>query len=88
MLQATTEHEQVIAAAKSTFKQQISINLDETNYLQWKQQVEGVLRGKKMMIYILSPQIPEPVLTVVHRDSASKNHAYTTWEEQDSLPCT
>jgi len=38
----TTEAQRITAAASKTFKQVVSIKLDDTNYLQWKPQVEGV----------------------------------------------
>jgi histone deacetylase 1/2 len=78
----------VTAAAAKTFKHVISVKLDDSNYLQWKQQVEGVLRGTKMVKHVISPQIPSVYLTDADRESRSENPAYTAWEEQDSLLCT
>jgi histone deacetylase 1/2 len=78
----------VTAAAAKTFKHIVSVKLDDSNYLQWKQQVEGVLRGTKMVKHVISPQIPPVYLTDADRETGSENPAYTAWEEQDSLLCT
>lgn len=53
----TSDAHRVTAAAAKTFKQVVSVKLDDSNYLQWKQQVEGVLRGTKMVKIVVSPQI-------------------------------
>jgi len=84
----TAEAQRVTAAASKNFKQVISVKLDETNYLQWKQQVEGVLRGTKMVRHVVSPQIPPVFLNDAAREAGTENPAYTEWEEQDSLLCT
>lgn len=84
----TTEAHRVTAAASKTFKQVVSVKLDDTNYLQWKQQVEGVLRGTKMVRFVVSPQIPPVFLTDAAREAGTENPAFTEWEEQDSLLCT
>jgi len=84
----TSEAQRVTAAASKNFKQVISVKLDETNYLQWKQQVEGVLRGRKMVRHVVSPQIPPVFLNDAAREAGTENPAYTKWEEQDLLLCT
>jgi histone deacetylase 1/2 len=88
---ATPDHievHRVNAAASKTFKHVVSVKLDDSNYLQWKQQVEGVLRDTKLVKYVVSPQIPPVFLNDADRESGSENHVYTEWEEQDSLLCT
>jgi len=75
----------VTAAASRNFKQVISMKLDDTNYLQWKQQVEGVLRGTKMVKHVVSPSIPPVFLTDAAHEAGNENPAYTEWEEKDSL---
>jgi len=85
---ATSDAHRVTAAAAKTFKQVVSVKLDDTNYLQWKQQVEGVLRGTKMVKIVVSPQIPPVFLSDADRTADKENPAYTDWEEQDSLLCT
>lgn len=75
-------------ASSETFKQVVSVKLDDTKYLQWKQQVEGVLRGTKMVKIAVSPQIPSGFLSDADRTAGKENPAYTEWEEQDSLLCT
>lgn len=84
----SAESQRVTAAAAKTFKQIVSVKLDDTNYLQWKQQVEGVLRGTKMVKIVVSPQIPPVFLSDADRTAGKENPAYTEWEEQDSLLCT
>ena len=82
------EAQRVTAAASKTFKQRISVQLNDSNYLQWKQQVEGVLRGTKMVKHVVSPQVPPVYLTDAAREAGTENPVYTEWEEQDSLLCT
>lgn len=80
--------QRITPAATKTFKQVVSVKLDDTNYLQWKQQVEGVLRGTKMVRYVVSLQIPPVFLSDAAREAGEENPAFTDWEEQDSLLCT
>jgi len=47
--------QRVTATTSKTFKQVVSVKLDDTNYLQWKQQVKCVLRGIKMVKFVISP---------------------------------
>jgi hypothetical protein len=85
---ATPDHievHRVNAAASKTFKHVVSVKLDDSNYLQWKQQVEGVLCDTKLVKYVVSPQIPPVFLNDADRESGSENPVYTEWEEQDSL---
>jgi len=84
----SSDAQRIIAAASKTIKQVVSVKLDDTNYLQWKQQVEGVLRGLKMVKFVISPEIPPVYLTDAAREAGTENPAYTEWEEQDSLLCT
>jgi hypothetical protein len=63
----------------------MSFLLNDSNYLQWKQHVEGVLRGTKLVKHVVSPIIPPVFLNDADRESGSENPAYTEWEEQDSL---
>jgi hypothetical protein len=69
-----------------SFKQVVSVKIDDMNYLQWKQQVEGVLR--RTVKFVISPQIPPVYLIDAARDAGTEKPAYTKWEEQDSLLCT
>lgn len=71
--------------ASHTFSQQITIKLDSKNFLSWKQQVEGVIRGHKLHPFVINPSIPPRFLTVRDRDVDLVNPAYTEWEQQDSL---
>lgn len=85
---SASDAQRVTAEASKTFKQVVSVKLDDTNYLQWKQQVEGVLRGTKMVKLVVSPQIPPVFLSDADREANKENPAYTEWEEQDSLLST
>jgi hypothetical protein len=64
------------------------VQLDDSNYLQWKQQVEGVLRGTKMVKYVVSLQIPPVFLNDTDRAAGQENPAYSEWEERDCLLST
>lgn len=75
----------ISARAPSTFSQQVSIKLDSNNFLSWKQQVEGIIRGHKLQRFLVNPTIPPRFLTTVDREVGSVNPAYTEWEQQDSL---
>lgn len=78
-MQATTSsHEQVPASATSTLNKQVSIKLDESNYHQWLQQVKDVLRGTKMVKYVVASQIIERLLFIIDCDSQIENHAYVS----------
>jgi len=70
------------------FKQVVSVKLDDTNYLQWKQPVEGVLWGTKVVKLVVSPQIPPIFLSGADPEVGKENPMYTEWEEQDYLLCT
>jgi len=80
--------QRITAAASKTFKQVVSVELDDMNYLQWKQQVEGVFCGTKMVIFVISPKIPPVYLKDAALEARMENPTYTEWEEQDSLLCT
>jgi len=80
--------QRVSASTSKTFKQVVLVKLDDTNYLQWKQQVEGVRHGTKMVKHVVLPQIPPVFLNDVAREARTENTTYTEWEEQDSMLCT
>lgn len=40
----------------------ISVKLDDKNFKQWKQQIEGVIRGHKLQRFIKAPAIPQRFL--------------------------
>jgi hypothetical protein len=75
-----SEAQRVTVAASKTFKHVVSVKLDDSNYLQWKQQVEGVLRGTKLVKCVVSPIIPPVFLNDADRETGSENPAYTEWE--------
>lgn len=66
--------------APSTFSQQISVKLESKNFLSWKQQVEGVIRGHKLQRFVINPTIPPRYLTTRDRDTNSVNPVYSEWE--------
>jgi hypothetical protein len=72
-----SEAHRITDAASKTFKHVVSVKLDDSNYLQCKQQVEGVLHGTKLVKYVVSPQIPPAFLNDADRESGSENPAYT-----------
>ena len=41
----------------------ISIKLDEKNFSSWKQQIEGILRSRKLHKFVVNPQIPVKFLS-------------------------
>ncbi|MCI48410.1 histone deacetylase, partial [Trifolium medium] len=40
-----------------TFAQQMTLKLDDNNYLSWKQQVEGIIRTHKLQRHVVNPAI-------------------------------
>lgn len=46
---------------------------------------EGVLRGTKMVKYVVTPEIPAHFLFVVDCDSQTENLEFMALEEQDSI---
>jgi len=74
-----TKTQHITVAASKMCMPVFSVKLDYTNYLQRKQQVEGVLCGTKMV----KPYIFLQFFLTTHREAGSENPAYTEWEEQD-----
>ena len=61
----------------------ISVKLDDKNFKQWKQQIDGVVRGHRLQRFVTVPVIPSPSPS----DPASHS-AFLEWEQQDALICT
>lgn len=38
----------------------ISVKLDDKNFKQWKQQIDGVVRGHRLQRFVTVPVIPPP----------------------------
>jgi histone deacetylase 1/2 len=68
----------------SVLSHNISIKLDDKNFLSWKQQIEGVIRSHKLQSFIVNPKIPDQFLSDEDRESGSVNPEYSSWEQQDS----
>lgn len=77
-----------LKSAFKTFAQQITIKLDDSNFLSWKQQVECIIRIHKLHRHLTNPDIPPRYLTVDDRASDVKNLAYHAWQKEDSLRFT
>src|ERR1044072_1115619 len=71
-------------SASASFSHTLSIKLDDTNFLSWRQQVEGVIRSQKLQSFVINPQIPDRFLSDEDRDANVVNPAYSLWEQQDS----
>ncbi|MCI02605.1 retrovirus-related Pol polyprotein from transposon TNT 1-94, partial [Trifolium medium] len=67
------------------FAQHITIKLDESNFLSWKQQVEGIIRTHKLHRHLVNPQIPSKYLSVADNEVDRENPTYAEWEQRDSL---
>src|ERR1044072_4928049 len=74
-------------ASDSSFSlsHQLSIKLDERNFSSWKQQVEGILRGRKLLKFASNPTIPERFLNEADILADCVNPLYSEWEQQDAL---
>lgn len=59
-----------------------SVKLDDKNFKQWKQQIDGVVRGHRLQRFVTVPVIPPPSPS----DPASHS-AFLEWEQQDALIC-
>ena len=66
----------------------ISVKLDEKNFKQWKQQIEGVIRGYKLQQFVTTPLVPPRLLSGTDPVTGGANPAFFDWEQQDALICT
>ena len=66
----------------------ISVKLDDKNFKQWKQQINGVVRGHRLQQFVTVPVIPQRSPFDSDSASHSANSAYLEWEQQDALICT
>lgn len=73
---------------QATFSHPISLKLDEKNFRQWKQQIEGVVRVHKLQKFITDPRVPPRFLIDSDQESDTVNPLYTEWEQQDALIST
>src|ERR1044072_1249190 len=73
------------SSSTSSFSHQLSIKLSEKNFSSWKQQIEGVLRGRDLYRFVQNPIIPQKFLTDDDRILENVNPLYRDWEKQDSL---
>src|ERR1044072_4964774 len=73
------------STSSSSFSHQLSIKLNEKNFSSWKQQIEGVLRGRDLHRFVQNPTIPQKYLSDDDRILENVNPLYRDWEKQDSL---
>src|ERR1044072_3840848 len=73
------------SSSTSSFSHQLSIKLSEKNFSSWKQQIEGVLRGRDLYRFVQNPIIPQKFLTDDDRILENVNPLYRDWEKQDSF---
>lgn len=66
----------------------ISVKLDDKNFKQWKQQIDGVVRGHKLQRFVTVPVIPHRSPSTSDPNLSEVNDAYLDWEQQDALICT
>lgn len=77
-----------ISTSKDIFKtpaQQITLKLDEKNFLSWKQLVGGINRTHKLHRFLVNPTTPLRFLTEADRNNDPENPAYLVQQQQDSL---
>lgn len=67
------------------FSHLISVKLDEKNSKQWKQQIEGVIRGHKLQRFVTTPLVPQRFLPGADPVTGGVNPSYLDWEQQDAL---
>lgn len=66
----------------------LSVKLDDKNFKQWKQQIDGVIRGHKLQRFVTTPCVPPRFLPGSDPASNVVNSEYLDWEQQDALICT
>lgn len=65
----------------------ISVKLDGKNFKQWKQQIDGVVRGHKLQRFVTVPVIPHRSPSTSDPNLSEVNDAYLDWEQQYALVC-
>ena len=66
----------------------LSVKLDDKNFKQWKQQIDGVVRGHKLQRFVTVPVIPQRSPVTSDPNLSEVTDAYLDWEQQDALVCT
>lgn len=61
-----------------TFVQQIIIKLDNSNYLSWKQHIEGIIQIHKLQRHLANPSTPPRYLFVEDHAYDAENPTYLT----------
>src|SRR3954468_19974016 len=82
------EHDQVSsqftnAMTHNAFGPKLSIKLQETNFILWNQQVEGVILSHKLHKFVVNPQIPPMYKTDEDRIGNTISAEYEAWIVQD-----
>lgn len=79
----TTENISKIIISPQT--QLIQTQLDETNYLLWKFQIQTAVRGYELEDYILgTKEVPQQFI-INNEGNSTLNREYTIYQRQDSL---
>ncbi|KAH7666842.1 Retrotransposon Copia-like N-terminal protein [Dioscorea alata] len=70
-----------------TFNHNISVKLDDDNFLRWKQQVLAVIKGHKLQSYIQgSKLVPQKFNSKEEEDLGAHNDdVYLNWEQREQL---
>lgn len=66
----------------------ISVKLDDKNFKQWKQQIDGVIRGHKLQRFVTAPLVPPRFTPGADPVTGDANPEFLDWEQQDALICT
>lgn len=66
----------------------ISVKLDDKNFKQWKQQIDGVIRGHKLQRFVTAPLVPPRFTPGANPVTGDANPEFLDWEQQDALICT
>lgn len=69
----------------NSFKNVLSVKLDNENYLLWKQQVMAAICGHNLLHYLEASSRPPKYLTTQDEISGSINVDFNEWEQQDQL---
>lgn len=66
----------------------ISVELDDKNFKQCKQHIDGVIRGHKLQRFVTVPLVPPRLLPGADHVAGGEDPAFLDWEKQDALICT
>ena len=75
-------------SSSSAFVHSITEKLTDSNFLQWRQQVEPVIKVHQLHRYLVCPNIPLRYASEADQDLGTVNPACTAWEIQDQMLLT